>query len=96
MCSQHQSKYPKTLKQWFVYPFVLLVRFYQIGISPFTPATCRFEPTCSTYTIQALQKHGLFKGGWLALNVFLVVILGEEVVMIRFLDFLHRDARSYF
>ena len=68
MCSQHQSKYPKTLKQWFVYPFVLMVRFYQVGISPFTPATCRFEPTCSTYTIQALQKHGLFKGGWLALK----------------------------
>ena len=68
MCSQHQSKYPKTLKQWFVYPFVLLVRFYQVGISPFTPATCRFEPTCSSYTIQALQKHGVFKGGWLALK----------------------------
>ena len=45
-----------------------LLRFYQVGISPFTPATCRFEPTCSTYTIQALQKHGLFKGGWLALK----------------------------
>ena len=68
MCSQHQSKYPKTLKQWFVYPFVLLVRFYQVAISPLTPAACRFEPTCSTYTIQALQKHGLFKGGWLALK----------------------------
>ena len=68
MCSQHQSKYPKTLKQWFVYPFVLLVRFYQVAISPLTPAACRFEPTCSTYTIQALQKHGLFKGGWLEIK----------------------------
>lgn len=48
-----------------IYPFVLLVRFYQSAISPFTPATCRFEPTCSSYIIEALQKHGLFYGGYL-------------------------------
>ncbi|MEP7094403.1 MAG: membrane protein insertion efficiency factor YidD, partial [Flavobacterium sp.] len=35
-------------------PFVLLVRFYQNAISPFTPASCRFEPTCSSYMIEAL------------------------------------------
>lgn len=46
-------------------PFVLLVRFYQTAISPFTPSSCRFEPTCSTYMIQALQKHGLFYGLYL-------------------------------
>jgi len=68
MCSQHQLKYPKTMKQWFVYPFVLLVRFYQVAISPFTPAACRFEPSCSNYTIQALQKHGLFIGGRLSIK----------------------------
>jgi putative membrane protein insertion efficiency factor len=68
MCSQHQLKYPKTMKQWFVYPFVLLVRFYQVAISPFTPAACRFEPSCSNYTIQALQKHGLFIGGRLSVK----------------------------
>jgi putative membrane protein insertion efficiency factor len=49
-------------------PFVLLVRFYQTAISPFTPASCRFEPTCSTYMIQALQKHGLLYGGYLGLK----------------------------
>lgn len=68
MCSKPKATYPKTLKQWIVFPLVLLVRFYQVGISPFTPATCRFEPTCSTYTIQALQKHGIFMGSWLAIK----------------------------
>ena len=46
-------------------PVVLLVRFYQTAISPFTPSSCRFEPTCSTYMIQALQTHGLFYGLYL-------------------------------
>ncbi|KQO33150.1 membrane protein insertion efficiency factor YidD [Flavobacterium sp. Leaf82] len=49
-------------------PFVLLVRFYQTAISPFTPASCRFEPTCSTYMIQALQTHGLLYGGYLGIK----------------------------
>ena len=51
-----------------IYPFVLLVKFYQTAISPFTPSSCRFEPTCSTYMIQALQKHGLLYGGFLGLK----------------------------
>ncbi|MGB0880679.1 MAG: membrane protein insertion efficiency factor YidD [Polaribacter sp.] len=50
----------------FTYPFVLLVRFYQTAISPYIPSTCRYSPTCSQYAIEALQKHGLFFGGWLA------------------------------
>ena len=45
-----------------------MVKFYQIAISPYTPASCRYTPTCSHYTVEALQKHGLFKGGWLALK----------------------------
>ena len=49
-------------------PFIILVRFYQVAISPFTPAVCRFEPTCSTYMIQALKKHGLLYGGFLGLK----------------------------
>lgn len=57
-----------SLKKILIFPFVLLVRFYQGAISPFTPAACRFEPTCSHYTVEALQKHGLFKGGWLAIK----------------------------
>ena len=51
-----------------IFPFVLLVRFYQTAISPFTPSACRFEPTCSSYMIEALQKHGLFYGGFLGIK----------------------------
>ena len=49
-------------------PFIWLVRFYQAAISPYLPASCRFTPTCSHYTIEALQKHGLLKGGWLSIK----------------------------
>lgn len=42
------------------------VRFYQKGISPFSPPTCRFTPTCSEYAIQALQKFGFVRGTLLA------------------------------
>ncbi|MES2543572.1 MAG: membrane protein insertion efficiency factor YidD [Bacteroidota bacterium] len=51
-----------------IFPFVLLVRFYQTAISPFTPSTCRFEPTCSSYTIEALREHGFFYGGYLSVK----------------------------
>lgn len=52
--------------RWATAPFIFLVHFYKAAISPFTPQSCRYEPTCSQYTIEALQKHGLFKGGWLS------------------------------
>ena len=45
-----------------------LIAFYRNCISPFTPPTCRFTPTCSQYAVEAIQKHGPFKGGWLALR----------------------------
>lgn len=57
-----------TLKKVLIFPFVALVRLYQIAISPYFPSSCRFTPTCSHYTVEALQKHGLFKGSWLAFN----------------------------
>lgn len=47
------------------FPFIILIRFYQLLISPLLPATCRFHPTCSQYAIEALHKHGLIKGGLL-------------------------------
>ncbi|UBZ07511.1 membrane protein insertion efficiency factor YidD [Salegentibacter mishustinae] len=56
------------LKKWLAYPFILLVRFYQNFISPLTPATCRYTPTCSQYSLTALQRFGVFKGGWLSLK----------------------------
>ncbi len=55
-----------TIKQILIFPFVALVKMYQNLISPLTPATCRYHPTCSHYTIEALQKHGLIKGSFLA------------------------------
>lgn len=49
-------------------PLILIIRIYQIFISPLTPATCRFYPTCSTYFIQALEKYGLIKGTYLGIR----------------------------
>ena len=54
------------MKKILIYPFIALVRGYQRYISPITPSTCRYSPTCSHYTVEALQTHGLFKGGWLS------------------------------
>lgn len=48
--------------------FALPVRFYKLVISPLIGANCRFQPTCSAYALEALEKHGAFKGGWLALR----------------------------
>ncbi len=47
---------------------MLLIRFYQYAISPLIPPRCRFTPTCSQYAVEAVQKHGALKGGWLALK----------------------------
>lgn len=47
---------------------MLLVQIYQAGISPYLPSTCRYQPTCSHYAIEALQKHGILRGGWLAIK----------------------------
>lgn len=45
-----------------------LIRLYQRGISPYTPPSCRFTPTCSAYATEAIEKYGALKGGWLALR----------------------------
>lgn len=50
------------------YPLYLLIRFYQSAISPFLPSTCRYEPTCSSYFIEALKIHGLFYGSFLGIK----------------------------
>ena len=51
-----------------ILPLQLLIRFYQQAISPFTPSTCRFEPTCSSYFLEALKIHGLFYGSFLGIK----------------------------
>ncbi len=46
--------------------FLSLIRFYQRHISPNTKPSCRFLPTCSNYALEAIEKYGALKGGWLA------------------------------
>jgi len=48
--------------------FISFIRFYQGAISPYFLPSCRYTPTCSSYGIEAIQKHGPFKGIWLALK----------------------------
>ena len=43
-----------------------LIRFYRRYISPAFPGKCRYSPTCSAYAIEAIEKYGALKGGWLA------------------------------
>ena len=45
-----------------------LVWFYRTAISPWTPPCCRYTPTCSQYALEAIEKYGAVKGGWLALR----------------------------
>ena len=46
--------------------FALPVRAYRLIFSPWVGHNCRYDPTCSAYALQALEKHGAIKGGWLA------------------------------
>lgn len=45
-----------------------LIRFYQRHISPCTPPSCRYSPTCSRYAYEAINKYGALKGGWLTIK----------------------------
>ena len=45
----------------FSLPFIVIILFYQKVISPYYPSTCRYNPTCSQYSIQCFKKHNLFK-----------------------------------
>lgn len=44
------------------------IRFYRAALSPFLAPRCRFLPTCSDYAVQAIERHGAWRGGWLALR----------------------------
>lgn len=56
------------MKSLLARPLIWLVRAYQLAISPLLPPSCRFYPTCSCYAIEALQRYGFLKGGWLAVR----------------------------
>jgi len=47
---------------------IYLIKFYQKGISPFLGPHCRFYPTCSQYALEAIQKYGFLKGGFMAVK----------------------------
>ncbi len=48
--------------------FIFLIRVYQYTLSPFIGRSCRYTPTCSHYSVEAIQKYGPFKGGWLSIK----------------------------
>lgn len=56
------------ISKMLVWLLVLPIKFYQKFISPLTPPSCRFTPTCSQYALEALRKHGPIKGIWLAIR----------------------------
>lgn len=47
---------------------VLVIRGYQLWVSPLLPAACRYYPTCSVYAIEALERYGALNGSWLAIR----------------------------
>ncbi len=53
---------------WLARGGIGLIRFYQRAISPLTPPSCRFQPTCSQYTLIAIRKYGFVRGCWLGLR----------------------------
>jgi len=57
-----------TANQVLASPLLLAVRFYQRFISPLTPPSCRFYPSCSAYAVTALTRFGPGRGGWLAIR----------------------------
>ena len=59
------------MKRWraiVAWPFIQLIRFYRYAISPLLGANCRYQPTCSAYAEEAIRRHGVVRGGWLALK----------------------------
>ena len=60
----------KFLGKLLAWPLLAIVWLYRNAISPLFSANCRFEPTCSAYATEALQRYGGVKGGWLVLRRF--------------------------
>ncbi len=60
----------KLLRKFILKVLIGLVRLYQGMISPYLGAKCRYEPTCSHYAVEALNKHGIIRGSWLSAKRF--------------------------
>ena len=65
-CAGFFNRLRSVCKRAAALPLIAVVKFYQLCISPFTPPSCRFTPTCSQYAVEALRKYGPVKDGWLA------------------------------
>jgi uncharacterized protein len=50
------------LRKAMIFPFILLIKLYQYTISPYIPDSCRFNPSCSNYSLEAFKIHGIIKG----------------------------------
>jgi uncharacterized protein len=48
--------------------FITLLRFYKASVSPLLPPACRFIPTCSEYALEAIERYGALRGGWMGLR----------------------------
>jgi hypothetical protein len=58
----------KRLLYWLSIPFILIIKLYQLIVSPWLPDACRYTPTCSQYSFEAFKKYGLFKGFYLSVK----------------------------
>jgi len=56
------------MKKFLAKLLILFIRIYQYTLSPFIGRSCRYTPTCSVYSVEAIKKYGPFKGGWMALK----------------------------
>ncbi len=56
------------INQILTYPFILIIKFYQSYISPLIGPNCRYNPTCSEYSINSFKKYGLIKGLYLSIK----------------------------
>jgi putative membrane protein insertion efficiency factor len=62
------NHFSRLARQVLIFPFLALIRLYQLIVSPWLGPKCRFTPTCSQYGMEALRKHGLIKGLWLTIR----------------------------
>jgi len=58
----------RKLQKIFRHIVLLPVYLYRYSISPMLPARCRYTPTCSQFTVEAVMKYGIFKGGWMSIK----------------------------
>ena len=58
----------KILRNIYIKPLIIFIKFYQLFISPILKTNCRFMPSCSEYAIECLSQYGFIKGGYMALK----------------------------